>query len=97
MEVETCDTLREPSGGSGDKKGAKPSYASGGQYGFADKVVDGITVSVNSVILTLKSKVFTASFQVSAIASLVRVVILIAANFPVIRQKEPRIQYLNVG
>ena len=41
-----------------------PSYASGSAYGFSDKVIDGITVTVNSVILTLVSKVFTASIQV---------------------------------
>ena len=41
-----------------------PSYASGSAYGFSDKVIDGITVTVNSVILTLVSRVFTASIQV---------------------------------
>ncbi len=61
MDVETCETLRAPT--SADKRG-KPSYASGGQYGFVDKVIDGITVSVASVVLTLHSRVFTASFQV---------------------------------
>ena len=47
------------------KGGMAASYASGGQYGFSDKVVDGITLTVNSVLLTLKSCAFIASFQVS--------------------------------
>ena len=47
------------------KGGMAASYASGGQYGFSDKVVDGITLTVNSVLLTLKSRAFIASFQVS--------------------------------
>ena len=52
----------------GNQKGGgmAASYASGGQYGFSDKVVDGITLTVNSVILTLKSRAFIASFQVSS-------------------------------
>ena len=50
-------------------KGMAASYASGGQYGFSDKVVDGITLTVNSVILTLKSHAFIASFQVYQIVS----------------------------
>jgi hypothetical protein len=48
------------------KGGMAASYASGGQYGFSDKVVDGITLTVNSVLLTLKSRAFIASFQVSS-------------------------------
>ncbi len=62
VEVETCENLRPPT--SADRRGKAASYATGGQYGYVDKVVDGVTVTVNSVILTLKSRVFTASFQV---------------------------------
>jgi len=67
IEVETCEELRSPSKPA-DKKGSSKSSSSsssGGQYGFADKVVDGVTVTVNSVHVVLRSKVFTASFQVS--------------------------------
>ena len=60
MEVETCENLRNVTPG----KGLGAAAGGGGHYGFAEKVVDGITVNVNSVILVLKSKVFTASFQV---------------------------------
>jgi hypothetical protein len=61
VEVETCEDLRTMTG---NQKGMAASYASGGAYGFADKVLDGITLTVNSVILTLKSHAFIASFQV---------------------------------
>ena len=63
VEVETCENLR-PMANNSNAKGMAASYASGGQYGFSDKVVDGITLTVNSVILTLKSHAFIASFQV---------------------------------
>ena len=65
VEVETCEDLRQTSAAAG---GAKiPSYATGGPYGYGDKVVDGITVTINSVLLTLKSHAFIASFQMSRI------------------------------
>jgi hypothetical protein len=64
VEVETCEDLRTMTG---NQKGMAASYASGGAYGFADKVLDGITLTVNSVILTLKSHAFIASFQMSRI------------------------------
>ena len=67
MEVETCENLRPMN--NSNAKGMAASYASGGQYGFSDKVVDGITLTVNSVILTLKSHAFIASFQVYQIVS----------------------------
>jgi hypothetical protein len=66
VEVETCENLR-PMANNSNAKGMAASYASGGQYGFSDKVVDGITLTVNSVILTLKSHAFIASFQMSRI------------------------------
>ena len=64
VEVETCEELRPMN--TNQKGGMAASYASGGQYGFSDKVVDGITLTVNSVLLTLKSRAFIASFQVSS-------------------------------
>eukprot|EP00095_Tigriopus_kingsejongensis_P003689 maker-scaffold11_size778918-snap-gene-6.50 protein:Tk03689 transcript:maker-scaffold11_size778918-snap-gene-6.50-mRNA-1 annotation:"uhrf1-binding protein 1-like protein" len=65
VEVETCENLRpvNPSAKSATAAGG----GGGGHYGFVEKVVDGITVNVNSVILILKSHVFTASFQMSRI------------------------------
>ncbi|XP_059079286.1 bridge-like lipid transfer protein family member 3B isoform X2 [Tigriopus californicus] len=63
VEVETCENLRSVN------PNAKSATAAGGggHYGFVEKVVDGITVNVNSVILVMKSHVFEASFQMSRI------------------------------
>ncbi|KAH9372859.1 hypothetical protein HPB48_020992 [Haemaphysalis longicornis] len=56
VEVETCEQLRPPSN-------SKPSYSSGGRYGFSDRVVDGMKVVVNSVVVNFQSASFVASFQ----------------------------------
>ncbi|XP_047737190.1 uncharacterized protein LOC108673136 [Hyalella azteca] len=58
--VETCEELRPHTTGL-----APPSHTSGGHYGFSEKVVDGLTVTVNSVRVTFKSAVFSALFQLS--------------------------------
>lgn len=60
VEVETCEQLRPPSG-------SKPSYSSGGRYGFSDRVVDGMKVVVNSVVVNFQSATFVASFQLSRV------------------------------
>ena len=59
VEVETCENLRTL-----NPSGLPSKMGSGGSYGFVEKVVDGITVTVNSVLVILHSHVFTASFQV---------------------------------
>ena len=79
VEVETCENLR-PMANNSNAKGMAASYASGGQYGFSDKVVDGITLTVNSVILTLKSHAFIASFQVHSNLDITNLDIV---NFPI--------------
>ena len=60
VEVETCEDLRQAAAPGGSKI---PSYATGGPYGYGDKVVDGITVTVNSVILTLRSHAFIVNHE----------------------------------
>ena len=60
VEVETCENLRTLNASG---LNPKSSMGSGGSYGFVEKVVDGITVTVNSVLVILHSHVFTASFQ----------------------------------
>lgn len=35
------------------------------EYGFAEKVVEGISVSVNSIIIRIGAKAFNASFELS--------------------------------
>ena len=64
MSMGTCAELRQPS-----TNLKPPTYATGGRYGFSDKVVDGVTVSINSLIINFKSPAFEASLQVSSFAS----------------------------
>lgn len=35
------------------------------EYSFAEKVVEGITVSVNSIVIRIGAKAFNASFELS--------------------------------
>ncbi|KZS06933.1 UHRF1-binding protein 1 [Daphnia magna] len=58
----TCSELRQPS-----TNLKPPTYATGWKYGFSDKVVDGVTVSVNSLVINFKSPAFEASLQFSRI------------------------------
>ncbi|KAF3814539.1 hypothetical protein GH733_017697, partial [Mirounga leonina] len=60
MEMSTCEEPRNPNGPS-------PIATASGQseYGFAEKVVEGITVSVNSIIIRIGAKAFNASFELS--------------------------------
>jgi len=63
VKIETCEDLRGEGGGSGLAMPQQPV----GNYGFTQKVVDGISMSVNLVHVTLTSLAFTASFQMSRI------------------------------
>ncbi|KAK4300262.1 hypothetical protein Pmani_027531 [Petrolisthes manimaculis] len=60
--METCQELRSQASHT-----VMPSYSSGGGYGFVDKVSDGMTVTVNAVLVTFPSHAFHASFQLSRI------------------------------
>lgn len=62
--VETCESARTDTG----TAGLQSLTASQGKYSFIHKVVDGITIIVNTVNVKFKSPVFTASVQVSRIA-----------------------------
>lgn len=59
VEVETCDELRPMSTQLG-----LSSYGASAKYSFINKVIDGMTVSVNTVQVTFKSPAFIASVQV---------------------------------
>lgn len=60
--VETCEDLRPPN------QSGLPSYtAVPGKYSFIHKVIDGITVTVNTVNVLFNSPAFTASVQVCTI------------------------------
>ncbi|XP_056311633.1 UHRF1-binding protein 1-like isoform X2 [Danio aesculapii] len=60
MEMSTCDEPRSPNGPS-------PIATASGQseYGFAEKVVEGISLSVNSIVIRISAKAFNASFELS--------------------------------
>uniref|UniRef100_A0A8C1FSI7 Bridge-like lipid transfer protein family member 3B n=1 Tax=Cyprinus carpio carpio TaxID=630221 RepID=A0A8C1FSI7_CYPCA len=60
MEMSTCDEPRPPNGPS-------PIATASGQseYGFAEKVVEGISLSVNSIVIRISAKAFNASFELS--------------------------------
>ncbi|XP_067928602.1 bridge-like lipid transfer protein family member 3B [Watersipora subatra] len=62
VSMEMCEELREPTNISG-----LPSYSSGGRYGFGDKVVDGMYLHINAVIVSFSSKAFQASINLSRI------------------------------
>ncbi|XP_034529264.1 UHRF1-binding protein 1-like isoform X2 [Notolabrus celidotus] len=60
MEMSTCDEPRPPNGPS-------PIATASGQseYGFAEKVVEGMTLSINSIVIRISAKAFNASFELS--------------------------------
>lgn len=62
--IETCEFGRtETSGAAGG--GWQTLTAPQGKYSFVNKIIDGITVTVNTVNINFKSPAFTASVQVS--------------------------------
>lgn len=67
ISIETCEIARSgtPTAGSGVQSLAVPM----GKYSFIHKVIDGITIAVNTVNVNFKSPAFTASVQVSALIS----------------------------
>lgn len=59
IDVETCEDLRSMSSPQGVS-----SYTGPAKYSFIHKVIDGITIAVNTVLVTFKSPAFIASVQV---------------------------------
>lgn len=65
ISIETCEIARSgtPTAGSG---GIQTLNVPVGKYSFIHKVIDGITILVNTVNVSFKSPAFTASVQVSS-------------------------------
>lgn len=42
-----------------------PVYLMSSEYGFAEKVVEGISLSINSIVIRISAKAFNASFELS--------------------------------
>ncbi|XP_022906277.1 bridge-like lipid transfer protein family member 3B isoform X2 [Onthophagus taurus] len=61
--VETCEELRSM----GSDQSGLSSYAVPGKYSIIHKVIDGITVTVNTVNVTFNSPAFTANVQIQRI------------------------------
>ncbi|EFN69653.1 UHRF1-binding protein 1-like [Camponotus floridanus] len=62
IDVETCEDLRSMFSPQGTS-----SYTGPTKYSFIHKVIDGITVAVNTVLVTFKSPAFIASVQMNRI------------------------------
>ncbi|KAJ3612682.1 hypothetical protein NHX12_020947 [Muraenolepis orangiensis] len=60
MEMSTCDDPRPPNGPS-------PIATASGQseYGFSEKVVEGMSLTINSIVVRISAKAFNASFELS--------------------------------
>jgi len=84
VQLETCDELR--TAGTGTGLAYSPPMA--GQYGFSDKVVDGIMISINLVHISITSLAFTASFQMSRIVVESATPTWQRASLPMTRLKE---------
>ncbi|XP_055295755.1 bridge-like lipid transfer protein family member 3B isoform X2 [Sitodiplosis mosellana] len=62
--IETCEFGRNENSGAG---GWQSLTAPKGKYNFIDKIIDGITVTINTVNINFKSPAFIASVQMSRI------------------------------
>ncbi|KAK7794549.1 hypothetical protein R5R35_009669 [Gryllus longicercus] len=62
IKVETCEELRSLS-----MQHGLSSYTGQGKYSFINKVIDGMSIAVNTVCVTFESPAFTASVQISRI------------------------------
>ncbi len=56
-----------------------------GKYGFAERIIDGMYVSINSVVVNFKAPAFTASIQVSPV---LHILLVFAALVVVVRRPE---------
>ncbi|XP_008557479.1 bridge-like lipid transfer protein family member 3A [Microplitis demolitor] len=63
IELVTCEDLRSPS----SPTNAASALPGATKYSFIHKVIDGITIAVNTVSVKLKSPAFIASVQISRI------------------------------
>lgn len=61
--IETCEFGRNESGGLASG-GWQTLTAPKGKYNFIDKIIDGITVTINAVNIKFKGPAFIASIQV---------------------------------
>ncbi|XP_055635192.1 bridge-like lipid transfer protein family member 3B [Toxorhynchites rutilus septentrionalis] len=83
--IETCEIARSGTPTTGFSSIAIPQ----GKYSFIQKVIDGITIVVNTVNVNLKSPAFTASVQMSRIRVESRTPKWLPGDLRVTRIKDP--------
>lgn len=68
VEVEVCEEFRDI-GEEAEENNLSNfiNTQAPGKYGFVDRVIDGITVTVNNVLITFKSKIMSATFNLSRV------------------------------
>jgi len=62
--------------------------STGGKYGFAEQIIDGMCVSINSVVINFHAKDFTASIQLSRILIQSRTPVWQAGSLKMTRLKD---------
>lgn len=68
VEVEVCDEFRDISSAHDEVNLSNLiNNQAPSKYGFVDRVIDGITVMVNNVLITFKSKIMSATFNLSRV------------------------------
>lgn len=65
VEVEVCEEFRDVN--VDESLANLISMQQPSKYGFVDRVIDGMTVTVNSVLITFKSKLMSATFNLSRV------------------------------
>ncbi|XP_055588824.1 bridge-like lipid transfer protein family member 3B isoform X2 [Uranotaenia lowii] len=83
--IETCETARSGTPTTGFSSLAVPQ----GKYSYIHKIIDGITIVVNTVNVNLKSPAFTASVQMSRIRVESRTPKWLLGDLRVTRLKDP--------
>lgn len=66
VEVEVCEEFRDIEA-SGEDFSSLVNNQAPGKYGFVDRVIDGITVTVNNILIVFKSKLMSATFNLSRV------------------------------
>ncbi|KAG9510446.1 UHRF1-binding protein 1-like protein [Fragariocoptes setiger] len=65
VEMEICEQFRDTN--TANALADLIASQAPGKYGFSDRVIDGMTVTINNVLISFKSKVMSATFNLSRI------------------------------
>lgn len=67
VEVEVCEEFRDIDSGDELNLANLINVQAPGKYGFVDRVIDGMTVTVNSVLIKFTSRLMSATFNLSRV------------------------------